>query len=93
MARRSLFSATLASLMQNDVATGGIAVLAGGVGLAALRSMGKMAWAMLMRRTVLHAESEKELVELRSMLKPMRRPDRARLAKSPDATSAIRTLA
>jgi chaperone BCS1 len=53
---RSLCTSTLASLAQNQVATGGFAVLAGGASLATLRTLGMQAWDLLLRRVVLHAE-------------------------------------
>ena len=53
---RSLCSSTAAALLQNQFATGGLAVLAGGAGLAALRSLANVAFDAVLRRLVLRAE-------------------------------------
>lgn len=53
---RSFFSSTLAGLANNQFATGGLAVLAGGAGLALARTVSRITWDGIVRRVVVRAE-------------------------------------
>ena len=53
---RSFFSSTLAGLANNQFATGGLAVLAGGAGLALARTISRITWDGIVRRVVVRAE-------------------------------------
>jgi mitochondrial chaperone BCS1 len=53
---RHLCTTTVTALQDNQFATGGLAVLAGGAGLAALRYLANLACDAILRRLMLHAE-------------------------------------